>query len=552
MKFIFLSLLVLYVPLNAYCRQSHIDSLKGADMTFYKLYCDTKYSDTANSMGYLEIFLSGIDTSVHSPAIARMYDELSEYYEKQYIFSKAIDKKSASLRIYNALGDVLSSAECQYKIGIWYYEKGLYHKSLEYADMALRNFTKNGNKKRIMDCWNLMGTLFFVCNDMQQSEQYFKKYEQGAIESSDSTALIKALGNRAILSDRLKDTAKTMSLSRRSLELSRTIRDTALMCRTHLNLSALYWGYRDLDSSEFYLDKARPLLRTIKEKANWHLNCGLLRYSQGRNEEAVNEIKSAISHYQVGEFDIPLQKCLNLLNIVYKDLGDIDSAYAALFAYFKIDFRINRNNIYLELFNTRNEIILQQEREAAERKESRMLIIYLTILASLVITVLIAIMLLLKNKYKLREKEQVVKAQEDIIELKKMQQYNLDVLSKKIISSLENLKNGTSDAKIKEDITDICIELQNTKNPEEWKEINRYIPDMNSQFYQNLIKAYPSLTVNERRLCMLIHQNLSTKEISEITRQSPHSINIARTRLRNKLELTGKNISLPEFLSKFD
>ncbi len=93
-------------------------------------------------MGYLEIFLSGIDTSVHSPAIARMYDELSEYYEKQYIFSKAIDKKSASLRIYNALGDVLSSAECQYKIGIWYYEKGLYHKSLEYADMALRNFTK--------------------------------------------------------------------------------------------------------------------------------------------------------------------------------------------------------------------------------------------------------------------------------------------------------------------------------------------------------------------------------------------------------------------------
>lgn len=93
MKFIFLSLLVLYVPLNAYCRQSHIDSLKGADMTFYKLYCDTKYSDTANSMGYLEIFLSGIDTSVHSPAIARMYDELSEYYEKQYIFSKAIDKK---------------------------------------------------------------------------------------------------------------------------------------------------------------------------------------------------------------------------------------------------------------------------------------------------------------------------------------------------------------------------------------------------------------------------------------------------------------------------
>jgi len=46
--------------------------------------------------------------------------------------------------------------------------------------------------------------------------------------------------------------------------------------------------------------------------------------------------------------------------------------------------------------------------------------------------------------------------------------------------------------------------------------------------------------------------NLTTKEISEITRQSPHSINIARARLRSKFNLTGKETSLQEFLSRYN
>lgn len=62
-----------------------------------------------------------------------------------------------------------------------------------------------------------------------------------------------------------------------------------------------------------------------------------------------------------------------------------------------------------------------------------------------------------------------------------------------------------------------------------------------------------SLAVDQRTPPLRsLNMNLTTKEISEITRQSPHSINIARARLRSKFNLTGKETSLQEFLSRYN
>ena len=83
-------------------------------------------------------------------------------------------------------------------------------------------------------------------------------------------------------------------------------------------------------------------------------------------------------------------------------------------------------------------------------------------------------------------------------------------------------------------------------------EIKSFVPKFDSDFYRNLIQAYPSLTLNERRLCVFLNMSLTTKEISDITRQSVQSINTARGRLRRKLGINGDNVSMQEFLSKFN
>jgi DNA-binding CsgD family transcriptional regulator len=64
-----------------------------------------------------------------------------------------------------------------------------------------------------------------------------------------------------------------------------------------------------------------------------------------------------------------------------------------------------------------------------------------------------------------------------------------------------------------------------------------------------LQQQFPDLSPNERRLCAFLRLNMSSKEISTITGQSIHSIQVARTRLRKKLQLTHSEQGLIEFLA---
>jgi tetratricopeptide (TPR) repeat protein len=83
-----------------------------------------------------------------------------------------------------------------------------------------------------------------------------------------------------------------------------------------------------------------------------------------------------------------------------------------------------------------------------------------------------------------------------------------------------------------------------------WEEFEFRFQQIHSGFYDRLIKACPGLSLNERRLCAFLKLDMTTKEISDITGQSIRAVNIARTRMRKKMELTNTDTGLFEFLSK--
>lgn len=92
---------------------------------------------------------------------------------------------------------------------------------------------------------------------------------------------------------------------------------------------------------------------------------------------------------------------------------------------------------------------------------------------------------------------------------------------------------------------------KSTSSNSNWAEVEKTLASSNDTFFDNLLKEYPNLTKNERKLCTLIHMNLSTKEIANITHQSVGSINVARSRLRQKFGLTDSETSLIVFLDRF-
>ena len=73
--------------------------------------------------------------------------------------------------------------------------------------------------------------------------------------------------------------------------------------------------------------------------------------------------------------------------------------------------------------------------------------------------------------------------------------------------------------------------------------------EVNAGFYESLNQMYPDLTPNEVRLCAFLKLNMSTKEISSITHQSVKSINMARFRLRKKLDID-RDENLISFLTQ--
>lgn len=56
-------------------------------------------------------------------------------------------------------------------------------------------------------------------------------------------------------------------------------------------------------------------------------------------------------------------------------------------------------------------------------------------------------------------------------------------------------------------------------------------------YFKQLNESFPTLTLNERKLCVFLKLNMTNKDIAQITFQSEEALKKARMRLRKKLEL---------------
>jgi DNA-binding CsgD family transcriptional regulator len=80
-----------------------------------------------------------------------------------------------------------------------------------------------------------------------------------------------------------------------------------------------------------------------------------------------------------------------------------------------------------------------------------------------------------------------------------------------------------------------------------WEEFDSRFKEANSNFYVKLLANYPTLSKNEIRVACLLHQNYTTKEISEILQRSVKTIENIRGLVRKKINLPN-NQNLTSFL----
>ena len=86
-------------------------------------------------------------------------------------------------------------------------------------------------------------------------------------------------------------------------------------------------------------------------------------------------------------------------------------------------------------------------------------------------------------------------------------------------------------------VQQIINELKQNSSTKIWEEFEMRFKEVHAEFYTALNEKYPDLTPNEVKLCAFLRLNMSTKEISAITHQSVNSLNMARFRLRKKMDI---------------
>ncbi|NQV15816.1 hypothetical protein HQ531_10200 [bacterium] len=76
------------------------------------------------------------------------------------------------------------------------------------------------------------------------------------------------------------------------------------------------------------------------------------------------------------------------------------------------------------------------------------------------------------------------------------------------------------------------------KSGQDWDEFEKWFAEVHTDFFENILSEYPELTQRELKVCALIRINLVTKDISNLMKVQPKTIQIYRHRIRHKLGLT--------------
>lgn len=259
-----------------------------------------------------------------------------------------------------------------------------------------------------------------------------------------------------------------------------------------------------------------------------------------------------------------------MLSELYSAKGDLDSAHAYLQKHVQYFELIQRESsiqeiVQLKLTHEFENRLQQAEfrrlKEEAERNKKQSMLIGALLLA-ISVGLLFGLLyvrlkanatqaLLRQAQLELEHQELTTSLAYKSKELTTTMMYLLEKnqLLSSIAKELSRYKNDFSQ-KNQLVIQRIINELLKNSTKKAWEEFEVHFQEVHVDFYQNLHKEFPDLTVNEKRLCAFLKLNLTTKEIAAITHQSTDAINMARFRLRKKLGIDSED-DLVGFLSSY-
>lgn len=579
-KFIFLLLIVSVLSASLFADE--IDDLK------------KQYNGTHNVDQKVELL-----SSLAEKYLTVNPDSSIIYAKQALAFSTNAGLDKFNGKIYGIIGDILvmkdslSLAEKYYDTCLVYFEKADNNfqvvgvltvlgninvvlentsEGLQYYLRALKISLDNNYDRRLPYLYLNIGTIEFNANNTIEAQNYYAKALEGFEEVNDSVNSGRVLSSIGSTYSRLNNNKLANEYYQRALLIFQDLNSAADIAASYYSLSisdkqlGLYEkAIRSLEISKQNIASidysfAGPRLKLITQ----------VEVELGENYLLLGDIKKA-KQYLINGFKLAnnngllsdTKNAAENLSQLYEQLNQFDSALFFHKIYKeKSELLINVENIKklanIEAQNKYEQLLKDEELKRKDEiaSQRRRNTIYIVAIVILILFVIVLILYLRLGQNKVARMELQRKNLQNELELRNkeltthvMTQLKKNELILEISSKLEKTLSAATPEN-KPVIERVIKELESDNTQEVWKEFEIRFQNVHNDFYHRLVNNFPDLSANELKLCAFIKLNLNTKEISSITHQTVNSIDVARSRLRQKLGLN-KEDNLTSFLTGF-
>lgn len=422
-----------------------------------------------------------------------------------------------------------------FNIALVYNSIGKYEKSRKYYQLALKMDQSNESQSggtvvslvRIR-IFNNIGVTLSAEEKYEQALPYFYKAIELSEQSGNYLVVPQAYNNIGNVYKAKKDYSIALSFYQKALQ-KRNVKDDP----KGVALSYFYMG-------ECYsLQNDNLKARTYFQKA-FHL----------ADSSSYTDLKRSVAENMIDVFaNLELYEKSYKMHRVYKQLSDSINDAQSLQTATQLEMQYHFDKI-------------QRQQELEQQKAEFVYFLIIIIVVSLLAAAVLLLFLAKNRSRRIRLQREKLSLEKENLENKlefknKKLATNVMYLVKssetsiRIIEKLVGMKDDFKKSNQKA-IQEIINELRATTNKDAWKEFELRFQEVHEAFYTKLNILFPDLTPNEKRLCAFLRLNMATKEISAITFQSVKSIEVARSRLRKKLNLLNKDTNLVTYLMQIE
>ena len=521
-----------------------------------------------------------IDSALH---YAKSGYNLSE--QKEY--SIGIAENAAALGDFYVMKNQLDEAKVYYSIALEYFleedmlfdhtqismilgnislAQNRYIEALKLYQYCLDTSIENNFNSLTPHLYHNLGELYLDIQDYDDAQEYldnaYKLFNELGDEYNAAHALSNISSIKSILGDDDKAIQGYLDVIR-VFSVNENWEDIAVAYNA---ITEIYLKNQDFKKAEEYLTIA---LNTINNtsgtysgplslpKSKIYTTASKLLYYNGKIKESTDYAYKALNLSYVNSYKKKIFENALILSKIYDQNKKLDSALAYTKIY--IEYNEEYQNEYdlkritqLKMQHEFDEILKKKQIDDLHRKADykRKELIYIGVS---ILTILATIIMILLYRNQKTKTAKIMLLQKNLeLEKAKLNQ-EIDYKKKELASNMMYLieKNEfiTSIARklvelkptAKKDnqniLQQIINELKLNSSSKIWDEFELRFKEVHSDFYDALSEAFPDLTPNEVKICAFLRLNMSTKEISSITHQSVKSINMARFRLRKKLNV---------------